>query len=78
MRASGKWFSIKALVLILRHRNTAIFLDLPKRIVPGLRDAIEVLSEVSEISMTFFETVDVVRHPLVQKVVAAYEKYEGK
>jgi phosphate starvation-inducible protein PhoH and related proteins len=52
--------------------------DLPKRIVPGLRDAIEVLSEVSEISMTFFETVDVVRHPLVQKVVAAYEKYEGK
>ena len=50
--------------------------DLPKRVIPGLRDAIEVLSDVPEISMTFFETIDVVRHPLVQKVVAAYEKYE--
>jgi phosphate starvation-inducible protein PhoH and related proteins len=52
--------------------------DLPKRVIPGLRDAVEVLSDVPEISMTFFETVDVVRHPLVQKVVAAYEKHENK
>ncbi|MDA7742219.1 PhoH family protein [Francisellaceae bacterium] len=52
--------------------------DLPKHVVPGLRDAIEVLAGVEGISMTFFETVDVVRHPLVQKVVAAYDKHEGK
>lgn len=52
--------------------------DLPKKVTPGLRHAVEVLSNVPEISMTFFETIDVVRHPLVQKVVAAYKKYEDK
>ncbi|WP_395947323.1 PhoH family protein [Caedibacter taeniospiralis] len=50
--------------------------DLPKGITPGLRHAIEVLAGVEGISMTFFETVDVVRHPIVQRVVAAYDVYE--
>lgn len=52
--------------------------DLPKHITPGLRHAVEVLSNVEGIRMTFFETVDVVRHPLVQKIVYAYENFEVK
>jgi phosphate starvation-inducible PhoH-like protein len=47
--------------------------DLPKHIRSGLRDAVEVLREVDGISMTFFTAKDVVRHPLVQKIVRAYE-----
>ncbi|WP_440682725.1 PhoH family protein [Cysteiniphilum halobium] len=50
--------------------------DLPKGVTPGLRHAIEVLAGVDGISMTFFETIDVVRHPIVQRVVAAYDVYE--
>ncbi|WP_116963568.1 PhoH family protein [Fastidiosibacter lacustris] len=50
--------------------------DLPKGITTGLRHAIEVLAGVEGISMTFFETADVVRHPIVQRVVAAYDFYE--
>lgn len=50
--------------------------DLPKGVTPGLRHAIEVLAGVEGISMTFFETIDVVRHPIVQRVVAAYDVYE--
>lgn len=49
-------------------------IDLPKHVRSGLRDAIEVLREVSGISFTFFSAHDVVRHPLVQKIVRAYEK----
>ncbi len=51
--------------------------DLPKHVRSGLRDAIEVLRDVSGISFTFFTAHDVVRHPLVQKIVRAYEKYEA-
>lgn len=52
--------------------------DLPKHVIPGLRHAVEVLSEVEGIRITFFETVDVVRHPLVQKIVYAYDDFEAK
>ncbi len=51
--------------------------DLPKQVRSGLRDAIEVLRDVSGISFTFFTAHDVVRHPLVQKIVRAYEKHEA-
>ncbi len=47
--------------------------DLPRHIKSGLRDAIEVLRDVDGISFTFFNSKDVVRHPLVQKIVRAYE-----
>ncbi|WP_018299398.1 PhoH family protein [Fangia hongkongensis] len=50
--------------------------DLPKGVTPGLRHAIEVLASIKGISMTFFETFDVVRHPIVQRVVSAYDHYE--
>ncbi|MGH8123459.1 MAG: PhoH family protein [Rudaea sp.] len=47
--------------------------DLPRHIKSGLRDAIDVLREVDGISFTFFTAKDVVRHPLVQRIVRAYE-----
>ena len=50
--------------------------DLPRHITSGLRDAIEVLREVEGISFTFFTANDVVRHPLVQRIVRAYESRE--
>ncbi|TNF69248.1 MAG: PhoH family protein [Gammaproteobacteria bacterium] len=51
--------------------------DLPKGTIPGLRHAIEVLASVNDISMTFFDTADVVRHTLVQQVISAYDTYES-
>jgi phosphate starvation-inducible PhoH-like protein len=50
--------------------------DLPKNIRSGLRHVIDVLKGVKGVSFTFFQAKDVVRHPLVQKVVIAYEAYE--
>jgi len=52
-------------------------IDLPRTVKSGLRDAIEVLHEVDGISFTFFTAKDVVRHPLVQRIVRAYEKREA-
>ncbi|MGA9334916.1 MAG: PhoH family protein [Rudaea sp.] len=47
--------------------------DLPRHIASGLRDAIDVLREIDGVSFTFFTARDVVRHPLVQRIVRAYE-----
>ncbi len=51
--------------------------DLPRQIKSGLRDAVDVLREVEGVSFTFFTAKDVVRHPLVQRIVRAYEKREN-
>lgn len=51
-------------------------IDLPRNQKSGLRHAIEVLSEVPDISFNFFQSEDVVRHPVVAKIVNAYEKWE--
>ena len=48
-------------------------IDLPKSQKSGLRDAIEVLRGIEGISFTFFTARDVVRHPLVQRIVQAYD-----
>jgi phosphate starvation-inducible protein PhoH and related proteins len=48
-------------------------IDLPRHIKSGLRDAIEVLRDIDGIHFTFFTARDVVRHPLVQRIVQAYE-----
>lgn len=53
-------------------------IDLPRHTKSGLRHAIEVLSEVDEISFNFFIADDVVRHPVVARIVNAYEKWEVK
>jgi phosphate starvation-inducible PhoH-like protein len=52
-------------------------IDLPRHVKSGLRDAIEVLRDVEGVSFTFFTAKDVVRHPLVQKIVRAYEQREN-
>ena len=51
-------------------------IDLPRGARSGLRHAVEVLSEVDEISFNFFKSHDVVRHPVVARIVEAYEKKE--
>ena len=51
-------------------------IDLPRHTKSGLRHSIEVLSEVKDISFNFFKAADVVRHPVVAKVVMAYEKHD--
>lgn len=52
--------------------------DLPRGQTSGLRHATEVLKDVADISFTFFSPRDVVRHPLVQRVVHAYDAFESK
>jgi len=48
--------------------------DLPRQQRSGLRHAIEVLRGVEGVAFTFFNARDVVRHPLVQRIVQAYER----
>jgi len=52
--------------------------DLPAGTVSGLDTAIRVLKRVEGISFCNLTSKDVVRHPLVQKIVEAYEDYEAK
>ena len=47
--------------------------DLPKHQKSGLKDALDVLRGVEGISFTFFGAKDVVRHPLVARIVNAYD-----
>ncbi len=51
-------------------------IDLPRNQKSGLRHAIEVLSNVDGLSFNFFQADDVVRHPVVARIVKAYESYE--
>jgi phosphate starvation-inducible PhoH-like protein len=52
--------------------------DLPKPSMSGLRHAIALLRGIEGIQFTFFSSVDVVRHPLVQRIVEAYEQPETR
>lgn len=52
--------------------------DLPAGQASGLDVALKILKNVDEIGMIHFDNKDVVRHPLVQKIVQAYEEYEKK
>ena len=52
--------------------------DLPKHVKSGLKDALDVLRNVDGISFTFFEAKDVVRHPLVARIVTAYDARDAK
>ena len=53
-------------------------IDLPRDRPSGLRQVIEVLKDIEGISFIFFNARDVVRHPMVQRVVTAYERFEKK
>ena len=51
-------------------------IDLQRHQKSGLVEAQKVLKDIKGIAMTHFLSADVVRHPLVQKIVNAYESYE--
>ena len=51
-------------------------IDLPRDKVSGLKDAVKVLEDVEDIAICRLTASDVVRHALVQKIVAAYDKFE--
>ena len=52
--------------------------DLPKDVTSGLDVAIKILNKIEGIAVCNLTSKDVVRHPLVQKIVKAYETYEEK
>jgi phosphate starvation-inducible PhoH-like protein len=51
-------------------------IDLPQGKISGLKEAREVLAGIEGISFVTFTERDVVRHPLVQKIVSAYDSFE--
>jgi phosphate starvation-inducible protein PhoH and related proteins len=53
-------------------------IDLQRGQKSGLVEAQKILKDVKGIAMTQFLAADVVRHPLVQKIINAYERYESK
>ncbi|MDR1533286.1 MAG: PhoH family protein [Clostridiales bacterium] len=52
--------------------------DLPEGKKSGLREAVAILANVEDIGISYLTKKDVVRHPLVQKIVDAYEKHGAK
>ena len=52
--------------------------DLPRHQRSGLRHAIEVLQDINGISFNFFQSKDVVRHPVVARVIDAYDSHDQK
>ena len=53
-------------------------IDLPKHQTSGLNQALAILAGVEGISFTHFSSRDVVRHPMVQRIVQAYDKAESR
>ena len=51
---------------------------MPRHRVSGLRHALGILDGVEGVSFTYFTARDVVRHPLVQRIVEAYERDDAK
>lgn len=51
--------------------------DLPFGKKSGLKEVISILNNIEDIGFSYFNEKDVVRHPLVQKIVKAYEKHES-
>jgi len=52
-------------------------IDLPRRTISGLKEALLVLKDIDGIGMVFLDDKDVIRHKLVKKVIAAYKKIEN-
>ncbi len=53
-------------------------IDLPDGKKSGLKEVINILSDIDDIAISHFGERDVVRHRLVQKIIKAYEKYEER
>ncbi|RLB24302.1 MAG: phosphate starvation-inducible protein PhoH, partial [Deltaproteobacteria bacterium] len=52
--------------------------DLPEGKISGLIEAREILSHINGIRFVYFSKEDVIRHPLVQEIIEAYDKLEQK
>jgi phosphate starvation-inducible PhoH-like protein len=52
--------------------------DLPRKQESGLRQITQILTHIPQIELFYFESFDVVRHPLVQKIIEAYETYRSE
>ena len=52
--------------------------DLPRGVYSGLKHGLNVLNDVDGIGITLFNNKDVVRHPLVQRIVDAYDRFDEK
>ena len=52
--------------------------DLPRGVASGLADAERILKGVKGVSFNYFTSGDVVRHPLVARVIEAYERHEAQ
>lgn len=53
-------------------------IDLPRRVTSGLKEALLILKTVKGVGMIYLDDKDVVRHPLVKKVIAAYREIENR
>ncbi|MGF1452450.1 MAG: PhoH family protein [Opitutales bacterium] len=53
-------------------------IDLPRKQHSGLKQATDVLAPVEGIKLFYFETSDVVRHPLVTRIIQAYENFQNR
>ena len=53
-------------------------IDLPRKVNSGLKDAIKILSKTKHIDIIYLDDSDVIRHPIVKKVIDAYNKIENK
>jgi len=51
-------------------------IDLPRTKISGLKQAVRILNQVQGIKVFYFDDTDVVRNPLVQKIIKAYERYK--
>jgi phosphate starvation-inducible PhoH-like protein len=49
-------------------------IDLPRKKDSGLLHAIDILREIDGINFSFLHTADVVRHPLIKKIIQAYDE----
>ena len=52
-------------------------IDLPRRVISGLKEALLVLKEVDGVGMVYLDDKDVLRHRLVKKVIAAYQNIDN-
>ena len=53
-------------------------IDLPRRVISGLKEALLVLKDVKGVGMIYLDDKDVIRHRLVKKVIAAYKAIENQ
>ena len=52
-------------------------IDLPKNIESGLAHAVRVVNDIEDIGVVNFDSKDIVRHPLVRKIIDAYKRFES-